>query len=300
MDLKGQGFEATVVAKEQTDDWLVSAAAEIAEAAKDRGLELPAFAGGVAVEASETGALAQEIDLNLEILAQLGSACRVYGDTLGALNGDRKRKDKVELATAETVVAEFEDWFTDERATFVKEAMEADPELSFRLTATPNVTASKDEILTLGKQFGQNQPYGTSTWEEIYGRYTPEQLSGTNPADGKAVKFRLIPNKLSEDMYGTVTEQRAKLEKMQADKGKFLGVQSVLEDVVFWRSLRAEGDSLTEGVVFERTYARHFDLPEQRIDGFVCVPDSYVYDDGQPSLSYSYARLGDHARVSVG
>ncbi len=43
MDVKGQSFEATVVAKEQTDDWLVSAAAEIAEAAKDRGLELPAF-----------------------------------------------------------------------------------------------------------------------------------------------------------------------------------------------------------------------------------------------------------------
>ncbi len=258
------------------------------------------MAGGVAVEASETEAPTREIELNLEILAQLGSAYRVYRDTLGALNRDRKRKNKVELAPEETLVAEFENWFTEQRATFVKEAMEADPELGFRLIATPNITADKDEILALGKQFGENQPYATSIWEEIYGRYTSEQLSGTNPEDGKAVKFRLIPNKLNEDMYGTVTEQRAKLEKMQADKGEFLGVQSVLEDVVFWRSLRAEGDSLTEGAVFERTYARHFDLPELRFGGFDYVPDSFVVDDGQPVLDVSNADFDHRARVSVG
>lgn len=52
MDIKGQGFEASIVATEQSNQWLIDAADEIFEAAQARGLELPSLAGTLAV--SET------------------------------------------------------------------------------------------------------------------------------------------------------------------------------------------------------------------------------------------------------
>lgn len=52
MDIKGQGFEASIVAAEQSSQWLIDAADEIFEAAQARGLELPSLAGTLAV--SET------------------------------------------------------------------------------------------------------------------------------------------------------------------------------------------------------------------------------------------------------
>ncbi len=51
---------------------------------------------------------------------------------------------------------------------------------------------------------------------------------------------------------------------------------------------------------FDSTYIRHFDLPEEDVDGDVLVPYSGVYDVGEPGLAYSFARNGNLARVSVG
>ncbi|MCE7936974.1 hypothetical protein DYH10_04290, partial [Candidatus Saccharibacteria bacterium CPR2] len=52
MDIKGQGFEASIIAAKQSDEWLIEAADEIREAAKARGLELPAFVGSLAVDSA--------------------------------------------------------------------------------------------------------------------------------------------------------------------------------------------------------------------------------------------------------
>lgn len=298
MDLKGQGFEATVIATEQTDEWLLGAAAEIAEAAADRGLEIPAFAGGTAVEAT-TETPIDPAEAKEAVTGQLDTAFSGYQTVVEQLNDGRKKKERVDVADPETVEAEFEAWFTEGRATYIAERMEADPELEFTLVATPNVTATADEIIALARQFGGDQPYKTDVWAEIYGKYTPEQLSGTNPEDGTSVKFRLIPNKLDADMYGTVAQQRAQLEKIQADT-PFVGVQSVLDDVVAWNTLRANEDRLNTGAVSERTYARHFDMPNKRLVGWQYVPDSFVHGSGRPFLYGSLVDVDDHARVSVG
>ncbi len=298
MDLKGQGFEATVVAAEQTDEWLLGVAAEIAEAAEDRGLKLPAFAGETAVEAT-TEAPVDPTEAKEAVTGQLDTAFSGYQTVTEQLNDGRKKKERVDEADQETVKTEFEAWFTSDRAAYVAERMEADPELEFTLVATPNVTATADEIIALARRFGEDQPYSTDVWEEIYHKYTPEQLSGTNPEDGNSIKFRLIPNKRDPDMYGTVAQQLAMLEKIQAET-PFVSVQSVLDDVVAWNTLRANGDSLKTGAVFDRTYARHFDMPDRRVGGWRSVPRSGFNDNGQPFLDDSYADCGNLGRVSVG
>lgn len=301
MDLKGNGINVSVEAAEQSDQWLIDAAQEIREAAEARGLEVPAFAGVIAVE-SDTEVIREPLDrgeVKTGVVDQLTAANTAYTTVLDSLNDARKKKDRIEVADAETIEREFTDWFTDEKLELVASAMEADPELRFTLVATPNVTATKDEVIGVAREFGKDQPYETYVYDEIYGRYTPEQLSGTNPENGNSVVFSLVPSKFSPELDGSVAQQRETLAKMQADNPD-LRVPSVLEDVAHWQTLRAQGDSLTTGDVFDRTYVRHFDLPEQRIGGWDDVPGSCVDDGGKPGLSDSRAGRDRYGRVAVG
>ena len=75
---------------------------------------------------------------------------------------------------------------------------------------------------------------------------------------------------------------------------------SPLEAVTHWQTLRAQGDQLADNTTFDRTYIRHFDLPEQRFDDWLRVPDSCVNDGGRPYLYFSVAQYDDLARVAVG
>jgi len=203
------------------------------------------------------------------------------------------------VATDETVAEEFEAWFSEDKLAYVAVAQEADPEVRFTLVATPNVLVNDKELAKAAKAFGQNQPYETYVWDLLYSRYTPEQLSGTDPSNGNAVAFSLIPSKYTPEMDGTVVEQRGKLDKLQADNPD-LKVPSPLEAVTHWQTLRAQGDQLADNTTFDRTYIRHFDLPEQRFGGWLRVPGSCVSGDGKPILDYSYAQYDVRARVAVG
>ena len=298
MDIEGKGVTVQVNPTEQSDGWLIGAAQEIAEAAEARGLELPAFAGTVAVEAT-TEVSVDPPEVKEAITGRLDTAFTGYQTIAEQLNGLRKKKEQVEVADQETVAREFEAWFTEDKLAYVAEAMEADPELRFILIGTPDVTATADEAIKLAETFGKGQPYSTSVWSEIVKRYTPEQLSGTNPANGNQVQFGLVPNKFNPDLYGTVTQQGAALAKLQADMPD-LRVPSFLEDMTFWQTLRAQGDSLKEGAVFDRTYIRHFDLPEQRIGGDVYVLRSSVYGGGQPNVGASVVPDDYYGRALVG
>lgn len=298
MDIEGKGLKVRINPAEQPDDWLLSASQEIAEAAEARGLELPAFAGTVAVEAT-TEVSVNPTELKEAITGQLGAAFTGYQTVAEDLNGTRKPEEQFDPVSQEAVAEEFAAWFTGEKAEQVARDMEADPELRFTLIATPNETATADEAIKLAKTFGEGQPYSTDVWTKIVKRYTPEQLSGTNPANGNKVQFGLVPNKFNPDLYGTVPQQRAALAKLQADRPN-LRVPSFLEDMALWRTLRAQGNTLTKGQVFDRTYIRHFDLPEQRIDGGVYVLSSYVYNDGKPNVNVSIVRYDRSGRALVG
>lgn len=304
MELKGNGVRIQVNPFEMEKDQLIDLAQEISDVARVRGIELPFATGAVAVE----GAMQEEADTATEVSAsdikeslaeQLLAAAKGYKATIDALNGGRRKKDVLPEATDKAITAEFEEWLTEDKLAYVVAAQEADPDVRFTLVAMPNIVATKEDLVKAAKDFGENQPYETYVWDELYKKYTPEQLSGTNPDNGNSVVFSLIPSTYTPDMEGTVVEQRAKLAKLQASNPD-LKVPSPLEAVTYWQTLRAGGDQLADSSTFDKTYIRHFDLPEQRFDDWLYVPDSYVYDDGRPNLINSNAQNGLHARVAVG
>ena len=233
------------------------------------------------------------------ITEQITSVFVGFNAVVDVMNSGRRKKDVLQGINHETINAEFEAWFTDDKLAYIAAAQESDPNLHFTLVATPNVLASSKEIIKVARAFGENQPYGTYVYDSLYNKYSAEQLSGTNPDNGNSVQFSLIPSAFTPEMSGTVVGQRAKLEKLQADNPD-LKVPSVLEGITFWHTLRAQGNSLDSGAVFDRTYIRHFDLPEQRIDDWTYVPYSYVDDDGEPYLYSSYVQYDRYGRVAVG
>lgn len=308
MELERNGAKIEINFGQLTDAELAVATTEIAEANALRRVDLSVPAGNVAVEGATADISTDAVEtpevlptpVTPESLAeQLTAAYKGYETVASLLNDGRKKKEHVEIADRETIAKEFEAWLSEDKLAYVAKAMEADPELRFTLVATPNVVAKADEIIDLAKEFGKNQPYSTYVWSDIYGKYTPEQLSGTDPSNGNSTKFSLVPNKLDPALQGTVAQQRTRLAKLQ-EGSPFVSVPSVLEDVTFWNTLRAGGDSLSSGDVFDRTYIRHFDLPEKRIDAWSFVPDSCVSGDGEPDLRGSIADRDLLARVSVG
>jgi len=305
MDLKGNGVVVQVEAVQQSDEWLLGAAQEIAKAAEARGLELPAFAGAVAVEGATDE---NEVDTTTEaptpttkevLVGLLDTTSRGYNAVLDSLNQGRRKKDVLVGASDEKLAEEFEAWFTEDKLAYVTAAQEADPNIRFTLVATPNVLANSKDITKATKAFGENQPYSTYVWDELYGKYSAEQLSGTDPSNGKPVAFSLIPGAYTPEMDGTVVEQRAKFAKLQADNPD-LKVPSVLDAVTYWQTLRAQGYQLRDNFTFDRTYIRHFDLPEQRVGRWSGVPRSCVDCGGEPRLGYSRAGHQYGARVAVG
>jgi len=299
VELKGNGILVEANVAEQSDEWLIATGQEIADAAQERGLELPFAAGSVAVEAATTGQPESANEVRESLFVQLNRAYVAYETVSERLGSECGRKDQLKPVSGEAFTMEFEDWLTDEKIAFVEEAMEADPELSFMLVATPNVEVKDGEVQRLAQTFGEQQPYGTYIYDNLYKKYPAAELAGTDPSNGKSVMFSLIPNKLSESLTGTVQHQLAQLEAMQASH-PFVRVPSVLEAISYWHTLQSSGDGLQDNETFDCTYIRHFDMDPKRIGGWLRVPFSYVDDGGQPGLRDSFAENGNSGRVVVG
>lgn len=286
-----------------TDEALLETANAAFEVAKERGLQLPLAAGILTVEQEvtlgETEAPVEAPALTKESLfGQLRTAQIGYEATIVGLNSG-KRKNKLEVADHETVAKEFEAWLTDDKLEAAKALLELDPDTKFTLVATPNVETTAKDIIKAATIFGKTMPYKTYAYEPIYGKYTAEQLSGTNPDNGNTVQFSLIPNTITPDeLSGTVAQQRAKLTELQKENPE-LKVPSVLEAITFWQTAKAAGE-FANGYDWRKTYIRHFNLPEQRIVSWTSVPSSFVGDDGGPFLGRSSVDSGGHSRVSVG
>lgn len=285
------------------------AAHAVLEVAKTGGHELSLAAGSLAMD--------NTIDLDVthlkkeSFIIQSGAAYEGYQATLNALNTN-KHKNKFEIASPETVAQEFEAWFSDDKIEAAKALLEIDPNLKFILVATPNVEVGSKDIYKAAKAFATNQPYASIVYEPLADRYSAKQLSGTDPANGNAVQFSLIPyGLLSEDFEGTVAEQRAKLAELQKHHPA-LKVPSVLEAISFWQTLEAAGQfdtGFTHGkdntdyyILFNdtNTYIRHFNLPERLLDGVKRVRGSHL-SVANDVVMYS-SRVDDESvtRISVG
>ena len=302
MELTGHGVKIQINPAELDDDQLIGLAQEISDVARERGLELPFATGVMAVEAAMQTDDRTEVSISKlkeSFTEQLATASKGYKAIIDIFNCFRRKEVVLTEATNQAITAEFEEWLTEDKLVYVASALEADPHVRFTLVATPNVVVSSGDLARVAKVCGDNQPYDISVWDKLYKAYTSEQLSGTKPDNGNRVVFSLIPNSCNPAMEGDVGEQLEKLSNLQADYPG-LKVPSLLEAVTYWQTLRAGGDYLADSTTFDRTYIRHFDLPEQCVDGWLGVLYSCVDVDGEPGLYYSYARCDSRARVAVG
>ncbi|MDB5175314.1 MAG: hypothetical protein JWM81_172 [Candidatus Saccharibacteria bacterium] len=287
-----------------TDEVLIEAAAAAFEVAKERGLELPYAAGVLTMrevaepqKANETSA--EVTPLSKESLAkQLSAAYQGYAATIDGINAG-EHKNKHAVASEEALTNEFYAWLTSDKLVAAKALLEMNPDAKFTLVATPNIGASREAIIKAAEAFGETQPHRTYVYRTLYDRYTDAQLAGTQPGNGNAIQFSLIPNtKNSEALYGTVEQQRNQLAELQKANSD-LKVPSVLEAITFSQTMKAAGE-FDGGYDFNRAYIRHFDLREQRLDGWLRVPRFYVDYAGQMALCDSIVDTVDDARLAVG
>jgi hypothetical protein len=172
----------------------------------------------------------------------------------------------------------------------------------FNLVATPNIEASEAQIVALAENFGKDQPYSTYVYDDLYrkGHYSGREWSGNK---GNApVRLSLIPSRPdSQISYKRADEQVRLLRERQANSPELQArVPSLLDAVTYWYSLRAQGDKLDDSSAYDRTFIRHFDLDPKTVGGWTVVPDSFVFNDGKPSLDRSEAGYGNDARLAVG
>jgi hypothetical protein len=233
------------------------------------------------------------------LTAQLASAGGAYRSVITQINDSRERQEQVPVANQARVATEFATWLANDKLAFIAGAQEADPTLRFTVVAAPNVLASAQEIADVAREFGEAQPCQTYVWDELYGMYTSEQLSGTDPDDDTRVLFSLMPNRLDDRLYGDVDRQREVLADMRAATPA-LHVPSVLESVTYWHTLRNQRDALADSAAFDATYIRHFDLPARHMGNFQGLPSSCSGGGAGPSLSYSRVDVGSPGRVAVG
>ena len=186
-----------------------------------------------------------------------------------------------------------------DKVAYVERAIKADPESKFILVATPNRLVSSSDLKEMAKQFGVDKPYRAFIANELYDQYTPEELSGSF-SDDSPIRFILIPNKFPKYYTGTTKEQRHELLRLQIEK-PFLRIPSVVEAVAYWYALQSQGEILVGPGTYEKTYIRHFDLPERRNHTNLFVPYTFIGNTGSPHLHESFVRnYGSSARIAVG
>jgi len=177
--------------------------------------------------------------------------------------------------------------------------------IRYNVVPVPNAPVVKEKVVGLAEAFGKDQPYELHVYDEMYRSdvYDDQQISGYQEA-AKTVRFRLMPSRFSNELSGqTVDAQNTllkELQRTQPDLG--FAVPSVLESVIHWQVLRAQGDPLIEYGAYAKTAVRHFDLPAHTFeeDDWLYVPRSFVGGAGKPRLVVSDVQLDDRGRVSVG
>ncbi len=230
---------------------------------------------------------------------QIGTAFAGYTSLVEQINKNRSKADKIEPGDQETLVAELEEWLSIDKLSYLATAEEADPELTFTLCAVPNETVTPDEIIEDARDFGKKQPYKTTVYPEVITQYTPEEVSGTNPANSKKFKFVAVPSKFTPEMYGTVNALQDKLAELQKD-APFLEAPTPLVGMSFLHTRRAMGDKLVGAGTANKTYMRSYGMEDKPFGRDRYVPYLVVFDFGKLVVSYSYVRYDDDGFALVG
>jgi hypothetical protein len=291
---------------EQTTEQSINAPLEVPTSMDERSLSLSAAAGSIALESAFEN-LRQTVcptEAMKSIIEQLTTSFMGHSATVNSLNLARYKKQLIRVASPDEFARNLKTWLNEEDLDYADQALEADGKLVFTLVATPNIVANphalKDAIKAFDPNIPNDIPKDPYVDHLLYDKYSGLLLSGTNPSNGKATQFSLMPSRSNNSLHGTVVNQREHLDILQKSKPN-LRVPSVLEAFAYWQTLYAQGKlSKTDAETYDLTYIRHFDLIEQQIDGLLFVPDSYVNKDGRPRVSGSNARDEAEARLSIG
>ena len=309
MELERNGAKIEINFGQLSDAELAAATSEIAEANALRRVDVSVPAGSVAVEgAVDAVAMPEAIPTPVtpeSLFERVDTAHKGYTDFVTQLNARReaqgtKGKESLRVATAEKLAKELEVWATKERVEYVNKVLEADPNLTYTVTATPNDRVSGQEVRESGVQFGDNQPYKTDVWSDILTEYTDEEVSGTNVRNDNAYMISVRFSKPTLTSGDRATQNRA-IAKMQKDN-PFVRPTTPLEDEVYARTLRAQaGGSLSGEGVFEATITRFPQMDPKRIGGdFQYVPGACVGGNGGRIVGASYVDDVDFVAVVVG
>ncbi len=220
------------------------------------------------------------------IREQLQTAYSAYSTVAEQLGHEVQNQHEL----GQLLVVKHEEWQTNGIYDYLVEKMIADG-ARFTLVATPNIEASEAQIVALAEEFGRDQPHETDVCRDLYrkGHYTSHEWSGNK---GTApVRLSLIPSRFDSEMgYGRVDAQVEQLRERRAKQPRLdIRVPSLLDAITYWHSLRAQGDKLDDSSAYSKTYIRHFDLNQEMVGGWLVVPRSYVFYDGEPRLDYSHA-----------
>ena len=294
----------------QTGEQSFGLAQETADTLSEKSSFFPNAAGYIALEGAFQNL--EQTEVTKIVMEQLSTTFTGYETTVVSLNLARHRTEMIGLASAEEFTRELEDWLlTDKTLIQANEALEADPALRLTLLATPNIQVNPNALKDAVKAFDpindaaksshipirRSSPYVDGL---LYDKYSSTQISGTKPINRRLFQFALIPITPTPEMTGDVFEQRDKLEQLQKSVNPQLRVPSLLEAFTYWKTLQARGMLDKEGPWLGRiTDIRHFNLPEQHLDGFLFVPDTFVNAEGNPRISGSDARSEADARLII-
>lgn len=286
MDFKLNGKNISIDPARLSNEQLAQATQEFAVSALDRGLEIPAFAGLVAVDGTSEGKVSSA-DAKEVIVNQLDTSFQGYLTHVEQINKNRSEEDKIEPGDVKTQASEFEAWFSEAEQTYVAESMTADPELSYTLCSVVNETVTPDEIIEDAIEFGEKQPYKTTVYSKLITQYTAQEVSGTNPKNGNKFKFVLVPSKFTPGLNRTVIAQKDKQAQSQKD-APFLGAPTLLVCMSFLHTRRAMGDKLIGIGTNNRTYMCNYGMKDKPIDeSGRCVPMMFVGVNGKLVISGS-------------
>ncbi len=298
MDFKTNGINVSIDPARLSNDQLAQATREFAVAAQERGLEIPAFAGSVAVEAASESNV-DPADVKEALVGQLNTSFKGYLSQVEQINKNRSKEDKIEAGDEETLATEFDEWLSLDKLTYMTAAQEADPELLFTICAVANETVTPDEIIEDAREFGKKQPYKTTVYPEVITQYTPEEVSGTNPENGKKFKFVAVPSKFTPELYGTINVQQDNLAELQKD-APFLEAPTPLVGMTHLHNRRAMGDKLVGAGTANKTYMRSYGMEDKPLGWDRYVPGLIVYDSGGLVVRNSDVRLGNGGFALVG
>lgn len=315
MDIERDGVKINLDCAPVDDTESQAATVGVSFEAHELGLVLPLGNGAVS---SATGSETEQqvgkaeltvADIKADLAEQLAYTYTGYSLYLDAVNQQRTEEEVASQLTRVELGTHFHDWLAEREADgaldYVKEQMEADPDLQFTLVAQPNIEVTSEELKYVAQGFAEGMPHQPYVYDELYNGYEPEELSGVDVTQDEAgVRFLLIPSKFSPTA-DTAKNQQTALEELKEDR-PYIVVPAPAVAPNFWYTLRASGklphskDPADFVDTVEKTGIRHFNLDAQELDGFLSVPYSYINVVGQPSLGGSNAQGDGYTRDAVG